>query len=289
METIGKSNLFTFLDGSKEASRASNNLIRQGKGYFISSYLDLANKLAELQFRNHEHVLLYRGQSRDVKNSKGNTSLKPTILRGGIGAANPDSSELASRFSSLNKAERELVRAYEAERELLGRDRVRRQRITRWSILQHYEICDTPLLDVTHSIRVAASFASHRAQGEAFIFVVGVPHLSGAVTASADAGLQIARLASMCPPDAMRPHIQEGYLLGEYPELGEYEQKALYAHYEVDFGRRLVAKFRFDPDSFWNDSKGFPLLSEETLSPASHSDPFAKVAKRIKATLKGSN
>ena len=42
------------------------------------------------------------------------------------------------------------------------------------------------------------------------------------------------RLASVCPPEAVRPHIQEGYLLGEYPEIADYEQKALYPHYEID-------------------------------------------------------
>jgi len=28
-----------------------------------------------------------------------------------------------------------------------------------WAILQHYGVCDTPLVDLTHSLRVAASFA----------------------------------------------------------------------------------------------------------------------------------
>jgi len=80
--------------------------------------------------------------------------------------------------------------------------------------------------------------------------VIGVPHLSGAVTASADAGLQIVRLSSVCPPSAVRPHIQEGYLLGEYPEMARADQKQNYKHYEIDFGRRLVASLDFDLVSF---------------------------------------
>ena len=49
--------------------------------------------------------------------------------------------------------------------------------------------------------------------------MLGVPNLSGAITASAEAGLQIVRLSSVCPPSAVRPHIQEGYLLGDLEAL----------------------------------------------------------------------
>ncbi len=284
MQTIGGSVIHTFLDGNEVIQKARNTLIRSGAGHHVSSYIELAKKIAELQFRNSEHVLLFRGQSADYRNQKGNTSLKPSILRG-ADAHNPAAEILEARFERLKWAERILVEHYRSDPTFPLPERIRRQRITRWSILQHYEICDTPLLDVTHSLRVAASFASQRAGTEAYIFVLGVPHLSGAITASADAGIQIARLSSMCPPVALRPHIQEGYLLGEYPEMGDYEQKSLYEHFEVDFGLRLVAKFRFDPLAFWGDGKAFPKLSPKTLSPATHTDPFSVVAKRIKNAL----
>lgn len=280
MQTIGESVIHTFVDGKRAIQIERNSAIRSSAGHVVSSYMELAHKIAELQFKNSEHVLLFRGQSSDYKNQHGNTSLKPTILRGKAGI-NPDHGVLVERFQRLRDAEQKLLVGYSFP----DKQRVARHRITRWSILQHYEIADTPLLDVTHSLRVAASFASHNANDQAFIFVLGVPYLSGAITASADAGLQIARLASMCPPVAMRPHIQEGYLLGEYPEMGDYEQKSLYQHFEVDFGLRLVAKFRFDPQTFWPQSKGFPLLKPKTLAPATHTDPFSVVAKRIKNAL----
>jgi hypothetical protein len=66
---------------------------------------------------------------------------------------------------------------------------------------------------------------------EAFVFVLGVPNLSGAVTASSEANLQIVRLSSACPPEAVRPHLQEGYLLGECPAIADFEQNAHYSHY----------------------------------------------------------
>jgi hypothetical protein len=52
---------------------------------------------------------------------------------------------------------------------------------------------------------------------EVRLYVIGVPNISGAISASAEAGLQVIRLSSVCPPSAIRPNVQEGYLVGEYP------------------------------------------------------------------------
>lgn len=248
METIGESKLWTFFPGDTESAVSSCTKIRKSEAFPVSDYMDLASRIAELQFLNREHVLLFRGQRRDHRNDKGNTSLKPSLFRS-VNRRNPGAGELQARFYSLGEGERMLTEEFQNQRQH-GRDRLKRQQVLRWSILQHYEICQTPLLDVTHSLRIAASFASDAAEEEAFVFALGVPNLSGVITASAEAGLQIVRLSSVCPPAAVRPHIQEGYLLGEYPEMKGYDQKQHYAHFEIDFGRRLVAKFKFNPRTF---------------------------------------
>jgi hypothetical protein len=240
--------------------------------------MDLATKVSELQFMNRDFVLLFRGQGADHKNDKGNTSLKPSLFRT-IHGRNPDSEKLQRRFEALKNAERILGEMYSGH-QFLGRERLARQQILRWSILQHYTVCPTPLLDVTHSLRIAASFASDGAEGEAFVFVLGVPNLSGAITASAEAGIEIVRLSSVCPPTAVRPHIQEGYLLGEYPEMTGYDQKQHYAHYEIDFGRRLVAKFSFDPRTFWK-ADAFPKVKRSALYPNAD-DPLFKLTQSVK-------
>jgi hypothetical protein len=97
--------------------------------------------------------------------------------------------------------------------------------------------------------------------------VLAIPQLSGAVTVTAEAELQAIRLSSICPPEAARPHLQEGYLLGEYPDLADPEQKGRVPHYEVDFGRRLLAKFRLHPQTFWGTDPAFPQIMEEALLP----------------------
>ena len=181
-------------------------------------------------------------------------------------------------------AESQLVKLYVAGK-LTGRDRLKRQRILRWAILQHYGVCRTPLLDVTHSLRIAASFATQNTKGsDAFVFVLGVPHLSGAVTASSEASLQIVRLSSACPPEAVRSHLQEGYLLGEYPEIPDFAQNEHYKYSEMDFGRRLIAKFRLRCKTFWK-SPNFSPATLGALFPSDRHDQLFELTKAIHDTL----
>lgn len=282
METIGKQELWSFLHGWPKATTANITSIRKGPGHRVDSFLELATKVAELQFRNRDHVLVFRGQSKDYRNKKNNTSLKPTLFRP-LQRGNPTSNTLIQRFTKLRLAEQELAQRYIAAG-YLGIERLKRQRILRWAILQHYEVCPTPLLDITTSLRIAASFACHDHDGQAHVFVLGVPNLSGAITASAEAGLQILRLSSVCPPKAIRPHLQEGYLLGEYPEMYDFDQKAHYKHFEIDFGRRLIAKFCFDPKKFWKND-AFPMVTKEALYPSAKSDPFTKLVLEVKRAI----
>lgn len=283
MEKIGDQKIWSYFDSDRHVRAASNHAIRAGDGHEVESYFALAKKVAELQFRNRDHVLLFRGQKQDYRTTKNNSMLKSSIFRL-EGKKAPTSSQLEKRFARLKMAEEELVQQYTSHK-LLGFERLKRQRIIRWAILQHYEICATPLLDVTHSLRIAASFASSQNNSDdAFLFVFGLPNLSGAVTASSEAGLQIVRLSSACPPDAVRPHIQEGYLLGEYPEISDFGQHSHYGYFEMDFGRRLVAKFRFNPKSFWSNSN-YPLSPDAALYPTKPRDSLLEIADTIKKKL----
>ncbi|MEO0752850.1 MAG: FRG domain-containing protein [Pseudomonadota bacterium] len=283
MEKIGNNTLWSFVSDHPEIKRVRNPVLRRDPGHFVKTYFELAAKIAELQFHNRDHVILFRGQSADYPSSKGGSMLKASIFR----HASSQSFSLAllkRRFKRLEIAERYLVDRYN-EQQLLGRERIMRHRILRWSVLQHYEVCDTPLLDVTNSLRVAASFASHHNSSDAFLFAIAVPNLSGAITASSEAGMQIVRLSSACPPNAIRPHVQEGYLLGEYPEIVGPDQSGKYSYYEMDFGRRLLGKFRFKPTGeFWH-SENYTMASEEALYPKQRRDPMLLLTREIKEDL----
>lgn len=279
MLNLGQGSLWSFQPGSHAAQRVGRSTaVREAKAFEVHSFVDLTSRVAELNFRNRDLVLMFRGQGEDHLNIQRNTTLKPSLFRSvGPSRTAPGIEEVRRRYSRLEAAEKALVVEYEA-RGLLGRDRLRKHRMLRWAILQHYEVCPTPLLDVTQSLRIAASFASLSKRERAFVFVLGVPNISGAITASAEAGLQIIRLSSVCPPDAVRPHIQEGYLLGEYPEMTGADQKALYDPSEIDFGRRLVAKFSFNPSTFWRGAVGRGL-PESALYPKK--DPLMSLAVKV--------
>lgn len=287
MEELGQQNIWTYCDDCDYVTKVQKvTKIRKANGHQVESFLDLAKKVAELQFRNPNQVLMFRGQVADFHNSHKNTTLRPSLFRPEPQkAALPNDEMLAIRYEDLTKAEATLSNQFKKEA-MLGVDRLKRYRILRWAILQHYEVCLTPLLDVTRSLRVAASFASLNAGAnvDVFLYVLAVPHVSGAITTSAEAGLQTIRLASVCPPAAMRPHLQEAYLLGEYPEMADRVQNLLYKTNELDFGRRLLAKFRFNPTTFWKND-AFPPMDEKAFYPKCDDDPLRQMCDNIKVSI----
>lgn len=84
-----------------------------------------------------------------------------------------------------------------------------------------------------------------RGKKDCFLFARGVPNLAGAIITSAEARLQIIRLSSVYPPSALRPHFQEGYLLCEYSELVNYDQKKLLEQIEERFETRIGVSMNF--------------------------------------------
>ena len=75
-------------------------------------------------------------------------------------------------------------------------------------------------------------------------------------------------------------------MIGEYPDLVDFNQKALYPHDEIDFGRRLIAKFRFCPQTFWKANDPFPKIPYNALYPSSTDDPLQTIADGIKSDIK---
>lgn len=284
MEIIGSQRILTFSGDADGIKALTCGTIRKNAAHRVRNFMDLANKVAELQFRNRDFFLMFRGQHGDFRNRTGHTSVKASLMRAADAAATVSKGVIVRRFSKLVAAEKALVVEYR-RLALLGCERLERQRILRWAILQHYEICETPLLDVTQSLRIAASFASLNAGQRAYLMVLGIPRVSGAVTASAEAGLQVVCLASACPPTAVRPHIQEAYLLGEYPDVSSAEQKLFYSHAEMDFGRRLIAKFSFEPEGFWEAGGNFPRVGADALYPGPSQDPVCALVEAVKSAI----
>jgi hypothetical protein len=160
-------------------------------------------------------------------------------------------------------------------RNIEGYKDVKRRRLIQWSILQHYEVCDTPLLDFTHSLRVACSFAHLKnTSDKAYVYVFGLPFLTNRISFNSEHDLVNIRLLSICPPDALRPHFQEGYVAGTDEITFNYDRKT-----ELDFNNRLIAKYEIHlKGSFWG--RGFHQIPENSLYP--EGDPIKTLCAEIK-------
>ncbi len=258
MKPVEKS--FTFL-GKDPIRQAPLAQIRRSEGTYVRSYAELVERVAQLSFYNPEYLLFFRGQARDYLHNQ-MTTIHTAIFRPKAANKPLDTDEIERRFRVLERAEEALAAQYS----LSGRERVQRFSILRWALLQHYEVCRTPLLDVTHSLRVACSFAfQEQKQVSPFLYVFALPQISGSVTTSSEHGIQVIRLLSICPAAALRPHYQEGYLVGEFPTIS-FRQKMLYNRAELDMANRLVCKFRLaNYKKFWHS--GFTEIPRGALFP----------------------
>ena len=133
----------------------------------------------------------------------------------------------------------------------------------RWAIIQHYEICETPLVDLTSSLRVACSFALNKSQEGGYVFVLGFPAINGSIPYSVEEELLIVRLSSICPTDAQRPYYQEGYLVGTFPtQIQVLDGKKS----NFDVARRLIAKYKIPNEGFGD--KDFSNIPHGALFPS---------------------
>ena len=120
----------------------------------IKNYRALVEHVARLAYANPDELLFFRGQDKDYQSKAGGSTLYPEIYRG-------DSlplQELNHRFDVLEGASRTLVDQFKKAK-VDGHRELRHKKYIQWSILQHYEVVSTPLLDITQSLRVACSFA----------------------------------------------------------------------------------------------------------------------------------
>jgi hypothetical protein len=255
----------------------------------VYSYPELLRKVAALAYYNKQFSLLFRGQSKDyMLDALGgigvHSHLYPSILRTvpGISKSAVDMKfVLERRFIILASAERKLKTCAR-----IGE--INRDQVLRWALLQHYEVCPTPLLDVTSSLHVALSFAAEKSRDNSVFYVLAVPQMAGAISVSIDAGTQVIRLSQVCPPEALRPHFQEALLIGNYPAL-DTEDFLLNPHGKLrfNFAGRLLAKFCLNGCRSWARS-GFQPTASDILRP-DQEDPYfdmmAEVANHVRPEL----
>lgn len=248
--------------------------IDKSDAFEVSTYRELMSYVAKLAYLNKDYLLFFRGQDNDYKNRAGASTFYPSIYRDDYLA----SREIHYRFEILTQASKLLVEAFSVKK-IEGYTEIRRKKYIQWSILQHYGVCRTPLLDFTHSVRVACSFGQLKNRDRhTYVFVFALPYITNRISINSEHDLVNVRLLSICPPDALRPYYQEGYLAGTEDITAEYESKT-----ELDFKNRLIAKFRIPSGPrFWG--KGFSSIPESVLYP--RADRIDKLCSSLQVTLK---
>ena len=123
-------------------------------GVPIQTFRELVEQIARLSFLNKDYLLFFRGQKIDYKNKNNASTFYPSIYRGDY----ITQQELDFRFDKLKSASKMLIDLFK-QNKIEGRTELQRKKLIQWSLLQHYEVTETPLIDITQSIRVACSFA----------------------------------------------------------------------------------------------------------------------------------
>lgn len=245
----------------------------KAQAFDVTTFRSLVEHVARLAYANPDELLFFRGQDKDYQSKAGGTTLYPAIYRGDSLAAR----ELRHRFDLLDQAARLLVDRFKQVK-TEGHREVRQKRYVQWSILQHYEVVPTPLLDLTQSLRVACSFAQLRGTDpKCYVYVFGLPYLMNRISINSEHDIVNVRLLSICPPSALRPYFQEGYLAGTADVTTEFDSKT-----ELDFRNRLIAKFAIPRARiFWGS--GFDQIPETALYPKG--DQILKLCNELKSEL----
>lgn len=188
-------------------------------------------------------MALYRGQRNEYGNEDG-TVLLPSIYRWEAGRK-PSKEEIQTRFNRLQQLCTTLYEEVEAviSNKIISKSEVNHNQLSRrpvllYSIMQHYEYCPTPYLDVTQSLRIACMFALDGAisTDRPCVYMLGFPYVYDKFFRDSTSELPITRLLSAMPPIAKRAYYQEGYLIGSELDLTKYTPKH-------DVTQRLMAKF----------------------------------------------
>ena len=233
----------------------------------ISSFPKLIECVAFLSLMNKRVSLFYRGQTseKDPIPALFRDNWVPSFDSKSHSITAKNRKEYWEKLDTVSKELDKIFKELRAEKSRLSSPRMQGISAIRevpWAIIQHYNLWPTPLIDLTSSLRVAASFALNFGEGkEGFLYVVGMPNLTGSITFDIDQEICLLRLQSICPPSAKRPHYQDGFLVGRFQFI--FSEGVV----KSNLNRRVIAKFKLNNQNgkFWSGE--FPSMSNNALMP----------------------
>lgn len=239
---------------------ATVNRVRASDGFRVKSFRQLIEEVAMVTLQNKQYEMFYRGQTKDYKNNQAKyykdripkSIIFPSICRPGLRKnGKPKYSIKAIEVQKRYKDLFAFVALFEKRKSNYDE--------YYYSLIQHYEILPTPLIDITQSLRVAATFAL-RESSTGYVYVFGLPYPNQSISYFTDLEIVLIKLQNVIHPDALRPRFQEGYLVGKYPFLPTKTNGD-------DLANRMVAKFLVENRNgkFWDDY--FKPMPEDVLYP----------------------
>lgn len=253
----------------KNRKRQNAREISQSVPLAAKSYGELIETIAEIAYHNQDCLPLYRGQKEDYQTGKGKSqSALFGILNRLEGSSHAIGTQKAEQKKVLDAATKTFVPFIKKSRykkDIIQTNFTYTDELV-WAVFQHYGFLPTPLLDLTQSIHVAASFAALNNQtNKAYVYMLGFDSINANISYSWHERYQLIRLSSIMPKIARRPLYQEGYLLGDFPSKRSFQGN------RTNFAVRLMAKFVFNPrqKDFFKPlkplSKEFLLPMEDTM------------------------
>lgn len=252
--SIGKKLVWERLDSTVNRVRASD-------GFPVKTFRELMDEVAHVTLSNSNYEMYYRGQTIDYKNNQArfyNDRIPKTVIFPSI--CRPEKKHDGTFKHSIKQTQ--IVRRYEELENMIELVESKGKASFNeyyYSLFQHYDIVPTPLIDITQSLRVAATFALNNST-TGYVYVFGLPYPNQSISYFMDLGIVLIKLQNVVPANAIRPRYQEGYLVGKYPIT------ATKSNFD-NLANRLVAKFKVDntEGNFWD--KYFQPMPMEVMFP----------------------
>lgn len=244
-----------------ERSDATVNRVRASDGFPVKTFRELMDEVAHVTLSNSNYEMYYRGQTTDYKNNQAkfyNDRIPKTIIYPSI--CRPEKNGDGTFKHSIKKTQ--ILRRYEELSNMIEVVENKRKVSFNeyyYALFQHYDILPTPLIDITQSLRVAATFALNNSS-DGYVYVFGLPYPNQSISYFMDLGIVLIKLQNVVPVNAIRPRYQEGYLVGKYPIT------AIKNNFD-NLANRMIAKFKVDNSegNFWD--KYFQPMPMEIMFP----------------------
>lgn len=252
--------IYTHLHYKNGGSGYTTRKVSEDAGIIVKDHFDLLKIISHIPFYNPKLDLVFRGQVKDrytrsTIRYNGRSSIYPRIFRPPKNESRLKSHLLAERFGRLDS----LVKIVGERYDFSGKQRVKAHVEVAWALLQHYEICDTPLIDVTDSIEVALFFATFGNNNEyGYFYIFGLPRHHSSISYQIDDRLVSVKLSAASPPEAIRAHFQRALFVGDFPHSNKRES----GH---NLSKRMLAKLRIDMRSVSQEK--FFTLPEDLIYP----------------------